>query len=307
VVTRYGGEEFAIIFPGRRIEDCREVGEAARVAIAAASHPFEGLELQVTASGGLAQWLRDEDVESLVKRADDALYYSKAAGRDCGHWHDGQEIRPLAVPPEEPAVAPADISELQADAAEQTTAVETSPSSDKSRDALTGLHWKAAFYENAQRRVAEWKRGGTPAAVVLAKIDDYDKILQDYGRDGCDLILRAAAQFLKATTREMDHLARFDESEFAMLLPGADLPGVISVAERLRKAVARCRLPLKNGEMKFTLSLGAAEPVQGDDLDSLVNRARLSLNTAMRNGQNTCYVHDGRGCEQADAFTAPTS
>ena len=71
-IARYGGEEFAIILRGCGLADALPVVERVRTAMG------EGM----TCSAGLAQWDRVETADSLVRRADAALYRAKAAGRD---------------------------------------------------------------------------------------------------------------------------------------------------------------------------------------------------------------------------------
>jgi diguanylate cyclase len=281
IVARYGGEEFAIIFAQAGLGACKEAAERARAAVGEASFDFEGSALRVTASGGLAELQQDDRVETLIRRADEALYFSKEAGRDCGHWHDGREIHPLARSPEPPS----------------------SSSREVNRDPLTGFPRQLAFYESVRRRIAEWKRGGAPVSVVLAQIDDFPSILEQHDRPGAELTLRAAAQFLRAATRDMDLVARFDDDIFAIMLPTATLPAAVGVAERMRRAISRCKLPLKNGE-RFTASLGAAASVENDSADTLINRAEMSLDTAVQAGCNGCYVHDGDRCRPADDCAA---
>jgi diguanylate cyclase len=55
VVCRYGGEEFSVIFPGSDIEIAKLGAERARIAIGEEIVNFEGKDLRVTMSGGLAQ------------------------------------------------------------------------------------------------------------------------------------------------------------------------------------------------------------------------------------------------------------
>ena len=77
-VARYGGEEFAVILPGCSSEESTRTAERLREAIAGvdAAHP-------ITASAGVATYPTDAaGGESLVKKADEALYESKRAGRN---------------------------------------------------------------------------------------------------------------------------------------------------------------------------------------------------------------------------------
>ncbi len=80
VVARLGGEEFAALLPDTDLASARIVAEALREDIAARPHAKAG---QVTVSIGLAPWRSpDEDLESLLQRADSALYDAKRQGRD---------------------------------------------------------------------------------------------------------------------------------------------------------------------------------------------------------------------------------
>lgn len=76
---RYGGEEFAIIVESDANEAAR-IAEELRQAIEAL-YPKEAKRV-VTASFGVAQRKRGEDIESFIKRADAALYKSKESGRN---------------------------------------------------------------------------------------------------------------------------------------------------------------------------------------------------------------------------------
>lgn len=95
IVARFGGEEFAVVLDDCDIEKAIPLVEEARHAISQLSIEFEDKQLHVTASGGLAQLSANDDgqcesIEEWMKRSDDGLYQSKEAGRNCGHWMDGQ-------------------------------------------------------------------------------------------------------------------------------------------------------------------------------------------------------------------------
>jgi diguanylate cyclase len=93
LVARYGGEEFAVTLPGTTLADATLVAERIRGAIAA-NFERDGEGIPMTLSAGVAE-IRDEDsITTLVSRVDAALYQSKAAGRNCVHFHDGTTIRP---------------------------------------------------------------------------------------------------------------------------------------------------------------------------------------------------------------------
>jgi diguanylate cyclase (GGDEF)-like protein len=83
-VTRYGGEEFLIIFVDSGRERAREYAERVRLAIAGQAVEYEGRALRVTASIGLASMDGDaaRTADELLTEADENLYRAKHAGKN---------------------------------------------------------------------------------------------------------------------------------------------------------------------------------------------------------------------------------
>jgi len=313
VVARYGGEEFAVILPATAVTDARPSANRVRKAIEEARFEFQGVELRVTTSVGLAQLMSGENPESMVKRSDEGLYKSKEAGRNCSHWHDGQECHLIeAAPPSPPAPdggkssQPERPTETKQELAPQETKPQETPDAEASNgespeDVEGGLSSKASFRNDVQRRLAEQRRGGAPVSVILVEVDDYPQIISRFGQQAGDMAMRAATQFLLAAMREMDHISRYGGETFALLLPGAALKNASQVAERLRAAVSRCVLPFRNERLSFTVSLGVTEAIAEDDVDRILQRAEDALNVAESNGNNGTCIHNGKTCELVSA------
>lgn len=86
---RYGGEEFAVIVPREPKSEVRKLAEAMRVSIAEMPIHIEkdllgkAIELPVTASFGIANIPSDAvEPDTLIQRADKALYVAKASGKN---------------------------------------------------------------------------------------------------------------------------------------------------------------------------------------------------------------------------------
>jgi len=82
-IGRLGGEEFVVWMSfGAALQDCSQLAERFRRAVAAA--PFETLSgpLAITVSIGVAAFKRGDTLEGLMRQADDALYAAKRAGRN---------------------------------------------------------------------------------------------------------------------------------------------------------------------------------------------------------------------------------
>ena len=305
LAARYGGEEFAVVFPGAVAADVKNSVERIRTAIDNARFQFEEAELHVRVSLGIAHLLTGEDTDTLVQRADAALYASKGAGRNCAHWHDGQAIHRIAAPQQSTGKA-ADAGSPSAPArprprTEAVPQAETAGPEDRFSRQQPGLCNRTEFCIVAGRRLAEWHRGGPMPSVLLLQIDGLPQVVSRHGHQTGNLALRATSQFLCAAVRDMDLVAHYDDLTFAMLLPETALVDAIDVAERIRQAIGQRKLPIRKGDVQITISLGGAEAAETDDLQKLLTRAEEALGEAGNSGGNCSFFHNGRHCETAAA------
>jgi diguanylate cyclase len=79
---RYGGEEFLIILTQTDIKGALIFAERVRANIEKARFPDLGPKFKVTVSIGLSEYQIGENVDSIISRADEALYRSKKSGRN---------------------------------------------------------------------------------------------------------------------------------------------------------------------------------------------------------------------------------
>lgn len=81
--ARFGGEEFAALLPDTTLAGATVLAERLRARVAAQVTTWEGEAIRYTLSAGVATLgSHDASVETLLRRADDALYAAKRAGRD---------------------------------------------------------------------------------------------------------------------------------------------------------------------------------------------------------------------------------
>ncbi len=84
LVARYGGEEFILAMPNTEAQGAFAAAENIREAIAAMRLRWQGAEVRVTVSAGVARMHADESsLDGLIARADAALYEAKGSGRNC--------------------------------------------------------------------------------------------------------------------------------------------------------------------------------------------------------------------------------
>jgi diguanylate cyclase len=107
LIARIGGEEFAVLLPSTSGADACLAAEHCRLAVAAHEFQHDALRLPMTVSIGVAVVDLPDDGDSLLSRADQALYGSKQAGRNRVSFHDGQHCQTAAADGNPPPVAPA--------------------------------------------------------------------------------------------------------------------------------------------------------------------------------------------------------
>jgi diguanylate cyclase (GGDEF)-like protein len=158
------------------------------------------------------------------------------------------------------------------------------------RDHLTGLVNRRHFddlLENECRRAA---RSHHSLALVLIDIDHFKNLNDTFGHPHGDLCLIAVGYALTTCMRRAgDVAARYGGEEFVALFPEATEDQAIQIAESIRAAVQRMRIP--NGESPsgvLTLSLGVAAGVEPDELqpDRLLEAVDAALYRAKEGGRD---------------------
>jgi two-component system, cell cycle response regulator len=102
LVARYGGEEFVVVLPETPLQVALVVAERLRSVVA--EHPIEVSEppvgLPITISIGVAV-TRDveETTDTLLQRADEALYAAKHSGRNCIRVAEADALPGMQIPP----------------------------------------------------------------------------------------------------------------------------------------------------------------------------------------------------------------
>ncbi|MDX2411944.1 MAG: diguanylate cyclase [Woeseiaceae bacterium] len=82
-ISRYGGEEFLFILPGTDIKAGGDIAERVRQKIKSDAIQSGDEQIRVSLSLGVAEIRGFDTVDTLIARADAALYEAKRAGRDC--------------------------------------------------------------------------------------------------------------------------------------------------------------------------------------------------------------------------------
>ncbi len=184
VVARLGGDEFAVLLPG--IDEVDAAVCAARTILIALEQPVSvgGMELEIGGSIGIALApLHGIEASVLLKRADEAMYQAKAAGRGL-HVHDGHQDGDSA------GNGPSLVGELRAGIAAGQLELHVQPQADLQTGLITGaealIRWQhpthGLLYPDAFIKMAE--RSGLIRPLTTAMLTASIRACAQWGQTG---------------------------------------------------------------------------------------------------------------------------
>jgi diguanylate cyclase (GGDEF)-like protein len=171
-------------------------------------------------------------------------------------------------------------------------------------DGLTGIFNRRFFELRFMEEIERARRYGTGMAVIMADIDQFKRLNDEFGHVLGDEVLRQVSSLFHQQLRKIDVVCRYGGEEFGILLSQTDAHHAMSVAEKLRKMVASWQFP--GVPRTVTISAGAAAyPDHGTTRDDLVRAADGALYAAKQAGRNrVCLATSISGPEKSAASKA---
>lgn len=160
-------------------------------------------------------------------------------------------------------------------------------------DSLTGIANRRQFDEALKRDWGQVARGEHGMALLLIDVDHFKQLNDAFGHPAGDACLRDVADVLRVcATRSSDLVARYGGEEFAVILPSTSMDGAERLAETIRAAIERRRIPVPPPQTCLTVSIGIGYAAEwaGRQPDALIAAADEALYEAKRNGRNRVFL-----------------
>ncbi|THB67745.1 MAG: GGDEF domain-containing protein [Gammaproteobacteria bacterium] len=153
-------------------------------------------------------------------------------------------------------------------------------------DPLTKLPNRQAYDHQLNSEFSRWQRYGKPLTLIIADIDFFKKINDNFGHAAGDKVLKTVARVLQANLRETDFIARFGGEEFVIIMPETTGEDASKVADKLRVTVNDCPFHSNNEKVPVTISFGVAEFKKEDSCEAVFDKADKALYKSKENGRN---------------------
>jgi diguanylate cyclase (GGDEF)-like protein len=137
-------------------------------------------------------------------------------------------------------------------------------------DSLTGLLNRRAVLEYLTDDVSRRREAGETVAVLFIDLDGLKPINDAYGHEIGDAAIAATAMALTRATDECDVVGRLGGDEFLVVLCHGHSCDGDTVVQRIRQAVAQCRISVNAGVVPLEASVGVALAQCDQDTDPMM-------------------------------------
>jgi diguanylate cyclase (GGDEF)-like protein len=169
-------------------------------------------------------------------------------------------------------------------------------------DPVTGLRTRRYVAEVLNIEWIRARRYRTPLSVMMADLDHFKRVNDQYGHPAGDAVLRGVSDVLRQTLRAPDVAGRYGGEELLVILPQTEAAGAAQMAERWREAVEKATFRSPDGQsVGVTVSIGvAAFDAAHASPEDLVSDADAALYRAKNGGRNRVET-----AEAAESAAAP--
>jgi diguanylate cyclase (GGDEF)-like protein len=152
-------------------------------------------------------------------------------------------------------------------------------------DGLTGIHNRRFFEMRIGEELERASRFQGSLSIVMADIDHFKRLNDEFGHLLGDEVLRAVSGMLKQQLRKMDMVCRYGGDEFVIVVPETTGSNAARVAEKVRRQIETHHFP--GVPRPVTISCGVADyPAHGATRDEVVAAADSALYSAKQAGRN---------------------
>lgn len=144
----------------------------------------------------------------------------------------------------------------------------------------------------------QWKTGRMPFGLLWITVDQAAALRKSHGRDACEAMLRTVEHTLLRQMRPGEIIGRWGNNEYLVLAHERTAELLLAHAQRLAGLARTADFRWWGDRVGLTVSIGTSQATEGETLQSLLNRARLAMQTSGYAGGNHATESREGQCSQ---------
>jgi len=158
---------------------------------------------------------------------------------------------------------------------------------DAFHDELTNIYSINYFDEALKIELNRSQRYPSNFSVLYIDIDNFKHLIETYGKEVCDNVLKMLGEIIVMATRKTDCVCRYGPDEFAIILPETKKDGAFILGTRLLSLVRQETFSGLSHRNELTISIGLTMfPEDSKDKDGLIKKMHEALEEAKKLGKN---------------------
>lgn len=159
-------------------------------------------------------------------------------------------------------------------------------------DSLTQLWNHSKILDFFEEEIQRGNRDNLPTGIIMADIDHFKRINDNYGHQIGDQALFEVSNRLKAAIRRYDKIGRYGGDEMLVVLPSCRDQNLIRVAHRLCSSVNKEKIKTEGGFLDITISVGgvSSEIFPRASAKNLIQISDKALYSAKMKGRNQAEI-----------------
>ncbi|MBI1870455.1 MAG: sensor domain-containing diguanylate cyclase [Chlamydiae bacterium] len=155
------------------------------------------------------------------------------------------------------------------------------------KDGLTGLYVPTHYHQELEKVFGQARKKGQPLSLLMADIDYFKSINDQFGHTVGDSILKKISEILRQEIHPNYLPTRYGGEEFSAFFPGWNIRQTIELCETLRKKIEQLSFEIRREILSVTISIGVSEMKPNDlSKEDLIHRTDQALYQAKRTGRN---------------------
>lgn len=154
-------------------------------------------------------------------------------------------------------------------------------------DFLTGL-WNRRYMEILFEKEKTFKN----SYIVMADIDYFKKVNDNYGHVAGDYILKEISSLLESHFRDSDYISRWGGEEFLLFIKDIEFESLASKLEDLRKKINSKKFIYEDNTIKISMTFGVSAIDNNFNIKKIIEEADIALYNGKNNGRNRIVYYE---------------